>query len=126
MPPSGGTVLKFAGVAPRVASSAALSGTVIGRTVVGDRTTIGHGAVLRGDVNDISIGDGVHIEPGVVVHVAKHNPAGNSLATTVGSGSRIGCGAVLHACTVQENACVGPGTHVMRSQLDSITEWYRT
>lgn len=57
MPPSGGTVLKFAGVAPRVASSAALSGTVIGRTVVGDRTTIGHGAVLRGDVNGAADGN---------------------------------------------------------------------
>ncbi|GJQ92283.1 gamma carbonic anhydrase 1, mitochondrial-like protein [Tanacetum coccineum] len=53
--------------------------------------------LLPGDVNNISIGSGTNIQDHSLVHVAKSNLPGKVHPT----------GAILHGCTVEDEAFVG-------------------
>ena len=79
--PTHRTVVPHAGKAPQLAPSAfvAPSASVIGDVTVGEGSSIWYNAVLRGDVNSISIGSDSNIQDAAVVHVAKSNPAGAAL-----------------------------------------------
>jgi hypothetical protein len=57
---------------------------IIGDVTLGPRTNVWYGATLRGDVNSIKIGSSCSIQDRVVIHVAKNNPAGQSLSTILG------------------------------------------
>jgi carbonic anhydrase/acetyltransferase-like protein (isoleucine patch superfamily) len=89
------------------------SASVIGDVTIGPGSSIWYGSILRGDVNKISIGAKTNIQDGCVVHVAKQNMAGVQLPTIVGSSVTVGHGAVLHACTVEDNAFVGMGATLL-------------
>lgn len=95
------TVHKDAFVAP--------SASVIGDVIVGRNSSIWYGCVLRGDVNNISIGTGTNIQDNSLVHVAKSNLAGKVLPTIIGNNVTVGHSAVLHGCTVEDEAFIGMG-----------------
>eukprot|EP00803_Ostreobium_quekettii_P008264 evm.model.scf_2237.1 EVM.evm.TU.scf_2237.1 scf_2237:395-2486(-) len=60
--------------------------TVIGDVKIGRKSSIWYGAVLRGDVNSISIGDNTNIQDNAIIHVAKNTPKpATPLPTIVGS-----------------------------------------
>jgi len=42
--------------------------TIIGDVIIGDNCSVWYQAVIRGDVNAISIGDSVNIQDGAVIH----------------------------------------------------------
>jgi carbonic anhydrase/acetyltransferase-like protein (isoleucine patch superfamily) len=79
--------------------------SVIGDVDVGEKSVVWYGAVLRGDVNSIKIGDFTSIGDRVVVHVAKNNPKG-PLPTVVGNHVVVEQGAILHACTLEDESFV--------------------
>ncbi|XP_022752315.1 gamma carbonic anhydrase 1, mitochondrial-like [Durio zibethinus] len=61
------------------------------------------------DVNYISIGSGTNIQNNSLVHVAKSNLSGKVLPTIVGSNVTVGHSAVLHGCTIEDEAFVCMG-----------------
>lgn len=79
--------------------------SVIGDVDVGEKSVVWYGAVLRGDVNSIKIGDVTSIGDRVVVHVAKENPKG-PLPTVVGNHVVVEQGSILHACTLEDECFV--------------------
>ncbi|KAI3717122.1 hypothetical protein L1987_68503 [Smallanthus sonchifolius] len=83
--------------------------SVIGDVQVGRGSSIWYGCVLRGDVNSIRVGSGTNIQDNALVHVAKSNISGNVLPTTLGNNVTVGHGAVLHGCTVEDEAFIGMG-----------------
>ncbi|URE07554.1 bacterial transferase hexapeptide domain containing protein [Musa troglodytarum] len=91
------------------------SASVIGDVQVGQRSSIWYGCVLRGDVNSIHIGSGTNIQDNSLVHVAKSNLSGKVLPTIIGDNVTVGNlkfaghSAVLHGCTVEDEAFVGMG-----------------
>ncbi|XP_047314842.1 gamma carbonic anhydrase 2, mitochondrial-like [Impatiens glandulifera] len=87
--------------------------SIIGDVRVGKSSSIWYGCVLRGDVNSISIGAGTNIQDNSLVHVAKTNLAGKVLPTIVGDNVTIGHSAVLHGCTVEDEAFVGMGATLL-------------
>ncbi|CAI9284167.1 unnamed protein product [Lactuca saligna] len=93
------TVDKDAFVAP--------SASIIGNVQVGAGSSIWYGCVLRGDVNSISIGSGTNIQDHSLVHVAKSNLPGKVLPTVIGDNVTVGHSAVLHGCTVEDEAFIG-------------------
>ncbi|RVX16753.1 Gamma carbonic anhydrase 2, mitochondrial [Vitis vinifera] len=103
--------------APVVAKDASVSvaptASVIGDVKVGQRSSIWYGCVLRGDVNSISIGSGTNIEDNALVHVARSSLSGKVLPTTIGDTVTIGHGAVLHGCTVENEAFIGMGATLL-------------
>jgi carbonic anhydrase/acetyltransferase-like protein (isoleucine patch superfamily) len=85
----------------------AANATVLGDVVLGDRSSVFYGAVLRGDINSIRIGEGTNLQDGVIVHLA------DAHGVRVGRWCTVGHGAILHACTVGDECLVGMGATVL-------------
>ncbi|KAK9829503.1 hypothetical protein WJX72_006243 [[Myrmecia] bisecta] len=91
--------------------------SLIGDVSVGRNSSVWYGAVLRGDVNSIRVGENTNIQDGVIVHVAKNNPQNKPAPTLIGSNVTVGHGAIVHACTIEDGALVGMGATL----LDGVT-----
>ncbi|KAG9139701.1 hypothetical protein Leryth_023288 [Lithospermum erythrorhizon] len=89
------------------------SASLVGDIHVGQGSSIWYGCVLRGDANSISIGSGTNIQDNSLVHVAKSNLAGKVLPTIIGDNVTVGHSAVLHGCTVEDEAFVGMGATLL-------------
>lgn len=97
------TSYAFEGTAPTVDSEAHVSreATLVGDVTIGARASVWPGAVLRGDVGPVRIGEGSHVGDNAVLHVVD-----------VGDGVMVGHGAVLNDATVEDGALVGFSTTV--------------
>jgi carbonic anhydrase/acetyltransferase-like protein (isoleucine patch superfamily) len=102
------------GLKPKLGIKAwiAPNAAVIGRVEIGDRTSIFYGAVLRGDVNKISIGSDTHIGDRVMIHAAS-DESGNPHPTFIDNNVIVEPGAILHACTVKSFAKIGLGAVIL-------------
>lgn len=88
--------------------------TVIGRVTVGEDASIWPGAVVRGDVNFISIGARTSIQDGSVLHVASARLAGgDGIPLVIGEECTVGHAVILHACTIGRRCLIGMGAIVM-------------
>ena len=83
------------------------SAAVIGRVVLGRDASVWFGAVLRGDGNDIRVGDRSNVQDNAVIHVDSDAPA------TVGHDVTIGHSAVVHGCTVGNFTLIGIGATIL-------------
>ena len=81
---------------------------VIGDVTLGDEVNIWFGAVLRGDMHYIKIGNRTNIQDNSVVHVT----TGVS-PTNIGNGVTVGHGAIIHGCTIEDDCLIGMGTIIM-------------
>ncbi|KAG2483607.1 hypothetical protein HYH03_017549 [Edaphochlamys debaryana] len=106
-------------VVPNKHSSAfiAMNANVLGNVKIGANSSIWYGAVLRGDVNGIEVGENTNIQDNAIVHVSKYSIDGNARNTVIGNNVTIGHGATVHACTVEDNCLVGMGATI----LDGVT-----
>ncbi|WP_382159305.1 gamma carbonic anhydrase family protein [Hydrogenophaga sp. ANAO-22] len=119
-------IYELDGVAPRMAESAwvADSAQVMGNVVLGENSSVWFGAVLRGDTETITLGEGSNIQDGSVMHadvgfplsVGKHVTVGHQVmlhGCTIGDESLIGIGAtVLNGAKIGRNCLVGAGSLV--------------
>ncbi|MGL4605946.1 MAG: gamma carbonic anhydrase family protein [Eubacteriaceae bacterium] len=85
----------------------AKSANVVGKVKLGDHISIWFQAVLRGDVDSITVGDRTNIQDGTVVHVAKGYP------TKIGSGVSIGHNAIIHGCEIGDDVLIGMGAIIL-------------
>lgn len=90
---------------------------LLGSVSLGNNVSIWYGAVLRGDVNAIVIGDKTNLQDNVVVHVARHSVSNTAQATVIGASVTVGHGATLHACKIGDGCLVGMGATL----LDGVT-----
>ena len=99
-----GLIVPFNGVLPKIHASAfiAPNATLIGGVEIGANCGIWFGAVLRADGPGIKIGDGSNIQDGTVIHIAARG-----VPTIVGKNVSVGHMALLHACTVEDDAFIG-------------------
>lgn len=98
---------------PQIAADAWVAPTaaVVGDVAVGAGVGVFYGAVLRGDLEAITVGDGSNVQDGVVVHTDPGFPA------RVGRDVSIGHGAVLHGCTVEDGALIGMNATVLNGAV---------
>lgn len=92
--------------------------TVIGEVTLGRDASVWPGAVIRGDVNRIVIGEATNIQDGSVLHVSHStadNPAGGPLV--IGDRVTVGHTVILHACTVEDECLIGMGSIVLDGAL---------
>jgi carbonic anhydrase/acetyltransferase-like protein (isoleucine patch superfamily) len=82
--------------------------TLIGDVVLGQGCSVWFSAVVRGDVNSITVGDHVNIQDGAVIHGTYQKSA-----TTIGNHVSIGHNAILHGCTIEDHVLIGMGAIVM-------------
>jgi carbonic anhydrase/acetyltransferase-like protein (isoleucine patch superfamily) len=82
--------------------------TIVGEVTLGHSCSVWFNAVIRGDVNFITIGDKVNIQDGAVIHCTyKKHP------TIIGNNVSIGHNAIVHGCTIKDNVLIGMGAIVM-------------
>lgn len=81
--------------------------TVTGDVTLENNVSIWHGAVLRGDLGAIHIGEGSNVQDNCVLHEK----------VTVGKGSTVGHGAILHGCTIGDHCVVGMGAIVLNGAV---------
>lgn len=82
--------------------------TVVGEVVMGDDCSVWFNAVVRGDVNSISLGNKVNIQDGAVIHCTYQKAK-----TVIGNNVSIGHNAIVHGCTLEDNVLIGMGAIVM-------------
>ncbi|NVJ99061.1 MAG: gamma carbonic anhydrase family protein [Alphaproteobacteria bacterium] len=110
----GGRLTPFKGVWPTLSEGSFVfhGAQIVGDVHVGEGTSIWHNAVLRGDVNHIRIGKRTNIQDGSVVHVSTH-----TYPTIIGDDVLVAHMAMLHGCTLRDNAFVGMGAIVMDNAI---------
>lgn len=82
--------------------------TIIGDVEIGDNCSIWFGAVLRGDVHFIKIGNNVNIQDNAVIHATYQKSP-----TTIGNDVSIAHGAIIHGCTIHDNVLIGMNAVVL-------------
>ena len=95
--------LSFCGKVPRNEGAAfvAPNATVQGDVILKAGSTVWYGAVLRGDDGQLIIGENSNVQDNAVLHT------GPGLDVTVGRGTSVGHGAVVHGCTVGDGCLIG-------------------
>ncbi len=82
--------------------------TVIGDVITGDDCSIWFGAVIRGDVHSIRIGNNTNVQDNATIHATyKKSP------TNIGNNVTIAHGAVVHGCTIHDNVLIGMNAVVL-------------
>ncbi|HJX69486.1 MAG TPA: gamma carbonic anhydrase family protein [Dehalococcoidia bacterium] len=94
-------VKTFNAKTPKIAPTAFVSEAayVIGDVEIGENSSIWPGAVVRGDVASIKIGDNSQIEDNCVVHTGRPMVIGDSV--------HIGHGAVIHCSRIGDMVLIG-------------------
>ena len=85
----------------------ASSAVVLGDVTLGRFSSVWYGAVLRGDINRIVVGEYSNIQDNAVLHLA------DDYACQIGNWVTIGHSAIVHACTVGDECLVGMGATIL-------------
>lgn len=85
---------------------------LIGDVTVGRDCSIWYGAVLRGDVNSIRIGDRTNIQDGAVVHTL-YDGAPHPSQAHIGGDVSIGHNAIIHGAVIEDGCLIGMGATVL-------------
>lgn len=103
-------LLPFEGRWPTIASDVfvAENARVIGDVEIGSESSIWFQCTVRGDVNEIRIGEQSNIQDGTIIHVASLGQG-----TYIGNGVTVGHAAILHACTIDDDSFIGIQACVM-------------
>jgi carbonic anhydrase/acetyltransferase-like protein (isoleucine patch superfamily) len=84
---------------------------VIGWAKLGLDVSVWFGAVIRGDNDLITIGDGSNVQDGAVLHADAGFPL------LVGANVTIGHRAIVHGCTIGDNSLIGMGATVLNGAV---------
>ena len=103
----------FDGHRPTLDSDAwvAPNATLVGRVTIAASASVFYGAVLRGDVNSITLGEGSNIQDNVAVHCDGDKP------TVIGRGVSVGHAAVVHGCTIGDDCLIGMNATVLSGAI---------
>ncbi|MNS28896.1 UDP-N-acetylglucosamine acyltransferase [compost metagenome] len=82
--------------------------TIVGDVKMGKNCSVWFNAVVRGDVNFITVGDNCNIQDGAVIHCTYQKAA-----TIIGNNVNIGHNALVHGCILKDHVLVGMGAIVM-------------
>ena len=84
---------------------------VIRDVVLEKNSSVWFNAVLRGDEDQIIIGEGSNIQDNCVIH------CGQGYSTVVGKGVTVGHLALLHGCTIGDNTLIGMHSTIMNGAV---------
>ena len=106
-------IVPLGGNTPSIPDSAwvAPNATLIGAVTLAESASVFYGAVLRADVDTITLGEGSNIQDNVVVHCDAGKP------TSIGANVSVGHGAVLHGCTIEDGVLIGMSATVLNQAV---------
>lgn len=99
----------FEGISPDIHESAfiAASADLIGKVTVGEEASVWYNTTLRGDINEIVIGARSNVQDNAVIHLS------DDYGTYIGELVTIGHGAIIHACTIEDECLIGMGACIL-------------
>lgn len=83
------------------------SAQIIGKVKIGKDASVWPNVVIRGDIEEIVIGEGTNIQDNTVMHTDFGSP------TVLGNRISIGHSVVLHGCTVEDDCLIGMGAIIL-------------
>ncbi len=92
------------------------SADVIGEVEIGEHCSIWFGAIVRGDVHFIKIGDRTNIQDLSMIHVThykKHRKIGDGYPTIIGNDVTIGHRVMLHGCVIEDACLIGMSATIL-------------
>lgn len=100
---------EYKGIKPTISKTAKIfpSAVVAGNVILGDNVSIWYNATVRGDMAAVHIGDNTNVQDNAVIHTNTGHP------TVIGKNVTIGHSAIVHACTVEDNALIGMGSVIL-------------
>ncbi|MDR0668438.1 MAG: gamma carbonic anhydrase family protein [Prevotellaceae bacterium] len=103
-------IRELLGITPAIGKNCfiAENAVIVGDVVIGDECSIWYGAVLRGDVNSIRIGNRTNIQDGAVLHTLYKRST-----VEIGDDVSVGHNAIIHGAKVGRNVLVGMGAILM-------------
>jgi carbonic anhydrase/acetyltransferase-like protein (isoleucine patch superfamily) len=104
-------IYELDGIAPELPADnryfIADTAAVIGRVRLHNDVSVWFGSVLRGDNEQIEIGEGSNVQENCTFHTDPSFPL------TIGKNCTIGHNVILHGCTIEDGALIGMGAIVM-------------
>ena len=85
--------------------------SIIGDVNIGEGSSIWYNAILRGDIENITIGKYSNVQDNVTVHTGKNAP------TKLGDYTVIGHNAIVHGCTIGDNCLIEIGRASCRERV---------
>jgi carbonic anhydrase/acetyltransferase-like protein (isoleucine patch superfamily) len=103
-------IKKFRGKSPIIPDSCYISESVdlIGDVTLGENASLWFGAVVRGDMHFITIGNRSNIQDNSVIHVTT-----DVSPTRIGDEVTVGHNAIIHGATIEDRCLIGMGTIIM-------------
>lgn len=97
------TIYKLGETAPTIHESVFVADTaaIIGKVVLDENASVWFGATIRGDNEPITVGAGSNVQEGAVLHTDPGYPL------TIAENVTIGHQAMLHGCTIGEGSLIG-------------------
>ena len=80
---------------------------VVDDVTLGDKVSVWYNAVVRGDLEPVTVGERSNIQENSVVHVSTNYPV------KIGKNVSIGHNAIIHGCTIEDNVLIGMGAIVL-------------
>ncbi|WP_113674639.1 gamma carbonic anhydrase family protein [Vallitalea guaymasensis] len=101
--------MTYKGYKPEIDESAyiAPSADVIGQVKVKENASIWFGAVLRGDINKITVGKCSNVQDNSTVHVSEDT------GTEIGDYVTIGHNCIIHGCKINDYTLIGMGSIIL-------------
>ena len=106
-------LIEYEGKIPDVHASVfvAPGAMIIGDVTIGEESSIWFNSVLRGDLEPIRIGCRTNVQDGAVIHMDKEIPC------MIGDDVTIGHSAILHSCTIGNEALIGMGAILLTGSV---------
>jgi carbonic anhydrase/acetyltransferase-like protein (isoleucine patch superfamily) len=103
-------ILSYRDKKPKIDDSAFIAegAIIIGDVTIAAESSVWFNSVIRGDVARIEIGRATNIQDGTIIHVSR-----NDGPTLIGNRVTIGHRAVIHACTIYDEAFIGMSATIL-------------
>jgi carbonic anhydrase/acetyltransferase-like protein (isoleucine patch superfamily) len=107
-------LVDYKNLSPNIHETVYLADGVIiaGDVTIQEHANIWFNSVIRGDVAKVTIGKNTNIQDGTVIHTSRFDGP-----THIGSNITIGHMALIHACSIEDNAFIGMQSTVMDKSI---------
>jgi carbonic anhydrase/acetyltransferase-like protein (isoleucine patch superfamily) len=107
------TIYSYKSHIPQIHKSVFIAPTaqIIGNVNIGDKSSIWFQSVLRGDFDQITIGEKTNIQDLCMCHADKNIPL------EIGNSVTIGHRSIIHGCTIKDKCLIGMGSIVMNKAV---------
>ncbi len=104
---------EIAGRVPDTENAAfiAWNAEIAGEVRLGRDASVWFGAVVRGDLAPVSVGNRTNVQDNATLHVDAGAPC------AIGNGVTIGHNSVLHGCTIEDDCIIGMGAVVLNGAV---------